>query len=241
MTGTLSGRLFGEVPERALAVYAHPDDADVSCGGTLGAWATAGCEVHLIVVTQGEKGTKDPGADTKELASRRAAEVEGGALALGLASVEFLGIPDGETPEALWLLETLVARIRRLEPQVCLGHDPTSILFGSVYVSHRDHRAAGWALVDAVAPAAAMPHYFPAAGPAHRVEHLLLSGTLNPDVFVDISSSLDAKIAAVSAHLSHVGPEPGWAADSVRDRAAQDGRGVGVSFAEGFRHLAPNA
>ena len=241
MSGSLSARIFGEIPERVLAVYAHPDDADVSCGGTLGAWAAAGSEVHLVVVTQGEKGTQDSDVDTMELAARRAVEVHEAADALGIASVEFLGIPDGEALEAAWLLEALVARIRRLRPQACLGHDPTSVFFGSVYISHRDHRAAGWALIDAVAPASAMPHYFPGAGAPFQVEHLLLSGTLNPDVFIDISSSIEAKVAAVRAHHSQLGLEPEWVANSVSERAAQDGRIAGVPFAEGFRYFALDA
>ena len=53
-------RLFAEVPDRAMAVYAHPDDADVACGATLARWANAGCEVHLVLVADGSKGTSDP-------------------------------------------------------------------------------------------------------------------------------------------------------------------------------------
>ena len=49
-----------DIPEVALAVYAHPDDADVACGGTLARWAKAGTAVHLVVCTDGGKGTFDP-------------------------------------------------------------------------------------------------------------------------------------------------------------------------------------
>ncbi len=55
--------LLAEVPRRALAIYAHPDDPDVSCGGTLAAWSAAGCEVHTLICTDGGKGTADPGRD----------------------------------------------------------------------------------------------------------------------------------------------------------------------------------
>ncbi|MGH9150587.1 MAG: PIG-L deacetylase family protein, partial [Acidimicrobiales bacterium] len=60
-----------EAPARALAVYAHPDDADVSCGGTLARWAAAGAEVGLVVANLGDKGSSDPGADPAALAARR--------------------------------------------------------------------------------------------------------------------------------------------------------------------------
>jgi LmbE family N-acetylglucosaminyl deacetylase len=230
-------RLFSLVPERALAVYAHPDDADVSCGGSLARWGAAGAEVHLVVLTDGGKGSEDPAADSTSLAATRVLEVQAGAAALGIDSVELLGIPDGEVPEAAWLLEQLVERIRRLRPDVVLGHDPTSVFFGSVYVNHRDHRAAGWALLDAVAPASAMPLYFPQAGAAHKVPHVLLSGTMTPDAYVDVSDSIEAKVAAVRCHASQLEDDPEWVSKTVRRRAEEDGRGVGVRFAEGFRHL----
>ena len=54
--------LMTEIPERALAIYAHPDDPDVSCGGTLAAWAKAGCEVRVVLCTDGGKGSPDPSA-----------------------------------------------------------------------------------------------------------------------------------------------------------------------------------
>ncbi len=85
-----------------------------------------------------------------------------------------------------------------------------------------------------------MPHYFPEAGAPWAVEHLLMAGTLSPDAFVDITGSLDAKIEAVQAHRSQLGEETGWVADSVRQRAEDDGAVVGVQYAEGFRHLILN-
>ena len=64
--------LLDEVPDRVLAVYAHPDDPDVSCGGTLARWSGAGAEVHVLICTNGDKGTTDPAVDPRDLAARRA-------------------------------------------------------------------------------------------------------------------------------------------------------------------------
>ena len=50
-------QVIEETPGVVLAVYAHPDDADVGCGGTLARWAKGGSAVHLIVCTDGGKGT----------------------------------------------------------------------------------------------------------------------------------------------------------------------------------------
>src|SRR3954465_9470609 len=63
--------LFAATPSRALAIYAHPDDAEVSCGGTMARWSAAGAEVHVIVCTRGDKGSSDPAVDPAELADRR--------------------------------------------------------------------------------------------------------------------------------------------------------------------------
>ena len=229
--------LFAEVPERVLAVYAHPDDADVACGATLARWADAGSEVHLLLLADGGKGTSDPAVEPADLAATRALEVAAAVDVLGLATVEILGIADGEVPEQLDLIETLVQRIRNLRPSCVLGHDPTAVFFGSVYVNHRDHRAAGWALLDAVSPSAAQPHYFPDSGPPHRVNDVLLSGTLEADTYVDVSSTIDRKVDAVTAHGSQLPGDHEWIRSSVRQRAAEVGRAAGVAFAEGFRHL----
>ena len=52
----------GAAPARALAVYAHPDDPEGSCGGTLAHWAAHGAEVRLVVVNAGDKGAPDRAA-----------------------------------------------------------------------------------------------------------------------------------------------------------------------------------
>ena len=61
------------VPGRVLAVGAHPDDIEFGCGATLAKWSAAGCAVHLLVLTDGSKGTWDPDADPAALAATRIA------------------------------------------------------------------------------------------------------------------------------------------------------------------------
>ena len=67
--------LVDAVPARVLAVYAHPDDPEISCGGTLARWARDGAEVHVLICTRGEKGSPDPDQDPEELARLRMQEV----------------------------------------------------------------------------------------------------------------------------------------------------------------------
>lgn len=224
-------------PGSALAVYAHPDDPEVSCGGTLARWSAEGTQVAVCICAEGDKGSMDPTVAGDRLAALRRQEVQAAGAVLGVASHHFLGFPDGELDDGADLRGRLVALIRTLRPDVVLCPDPTAVFFGQHYANHRDHRMVGWATLDAVAPAAANPHYFPGAGAAHQVSVLYLSGTLEPDVWVDITEVVERKAQAVACHASQVG-EPGeWLRSVVRQRAEAGGRQAGVRYAEGFRRL----
>ena len=230
--------VLDDVPERVLAVYAHPDDPEVSCGGTLARWAAAGAEVHVVIACQGDKGSQDPATDPVALAARRAEEVSAAGDALGLAGVELLGHPDGDLDVTTGLKAEIVGLVRRFRPDTVVAPDPTAVFFGDGYVSHADHRAIGWAALDAVAPAAASPLYYRELGDAHQVRTVLLTGTLDPDTWVDIEAALDAKVAAIFAHRSQLADDADeWLADFVRHRAEEEGRKAGVAFAESFRRL----
>lgn len=229
--------LLDKAPGVALAVYAHPDDADVSCGGTMARWAAAGARVEVVVCTQGDKGSSDPACRPAELARRRAGEVAAAAGRLGLAGHHLLGHPDGEIDNTPELRAELVGLVRRLKPEVVICPDPTAVLFGSRYFNHRDHRAVGWAVLDAVSPAAANPHYFPDHGPPHQVEAVYLSGSLEPDLWVDITGFIEVKAETLLCHESQVGEEGEWFRQVVRSRAEEEGRAAGVAYAEGFRLL----
>jgi len=223
-------------PERALAVFAHPDDPEVACGGTLARWASLGTEVHLVIACRGEKGGADPDTDPDALAASRAEEVARAAEVLQLASVEHLGHPDGEIENDAALRARLIEIIRRLRPDALVAPDPTAIFFGDSYVNHRDHRQLGWAVLDTLVPAASPP-YVPEAGPAHQVALVLLAGTLDADAWVDIGSVLDTKVAAVSCHESRLGGDPELIAELLAHRAAEAGQRAGIDHAEAFRRL----
>jgi LmbE family N-acetylglucosaminyl deacetylase len=229
--------LVDESPARALAVYAHPDDADVSCGGTMARWAAEGAEVHVVICTSGDKGSSDPTTDPAELSRRRAGEAAAATRALGLAGHHLLGHPDGEIDNDRSFRGELVGLIRRLRPQVVACPDPTAVFFGARYFNHRDHREVGWATLDAVLPAAASPHYFPEQGPPHQVDAVYLSGTLEPDALVDISDFVEVKAEALLCHESQLGETGEWLRQVVRQRAEDAGRAAGVPYAEGFRLL----
>ena len=229
--------LAADVPASALAVYAHPDDAEISCGGTLARWAAAGAAVHVLVCATGDKGSVDPTTDPAALAEQRRQECDAAAAVLGLAGHHRLDHPDGTVEADTVLVGEIVAVIRDVRPEVVVCPDPTAQIFGDRYWNHRDHRAVGTATLDAVAPAAANPHYFPSAGAPHQVAAVYLSGTLEPNVWVDVSDAIETKIDALFCHRSQLQDTTEWFRGFLRERAEETGRAAGVPYAEGFRRL----
>ncbi|MCA1657333.1 MAG: hypothetical protein LC713_06450, partial [Actinobacteria bacterium] len=76
------------------------------------------------------------------------------------------------------------------------------------------------------------------AGPPHPVPVVLLSGTLAPNVWVDVASALDTKVAALACHRTQLGSEgEEWLRAVITARAEDDGRAGGTRLAEGFRRL----
>ncbi len=230
--------LIRKVPARVLAVYAHPDDHEMSCGGTLARWSEAGADVHVVIATRGEKGSGDPTTDTDALAAQRAREAHAAGEVLGVRGIEMLGEPDGELTNSSELRGRLVEVVRRVRPDVVICPDPTAVFFGETYVNHIDHREIGWATLDAVAPAASSPLYFPDTGPAHQTSTVLLTGVLEPTVWVDITSAFPKKIEALFCHASRLDADATqWLERLVRGRALDEGRRAGVELAEGFRRV----
>ena len=228
-------------PRVALAVGAHPDDVEFGCGATLAKWAADGAVVHHLVCTDGSKGTWDPHADVAALAVRRQEEQREAARRLcgdGAGEVVFLGRVDGELENDRETRSLVAAAIRRLRPDVVLGHDPWKR-----YRLHPDHRNAGLLVCDAVV-AARDPHFFPEHGIAHhRPTHLLLFEADEPDHLEDVSEWVEHKLAALEAHESQF-ESTMKAADEqqleafrtrIRDRLAGLGAAHGVEAAELFK------
>jgi LmbE family N-acetylglucosaminyl deacetylase len=206
----------GYVPPSAMAIYAHPDDIEFTVAGTVAKWARSGCEVTFVLITSGNAGTHDRTFTRKSLARVREREERESAR---------------------------VRRIRRHRPEVVLCNDPKALFFGDRYINHPDHLAAGKAALEAVFPCAEMELLWPEAGVPHKVHAVYVSSTPAPDTWVDVTETIDAKIAALSAHRSQMGERDiaplilGWAMDEAR-RAPKAARGNGTrrpKHAEAFR------
>jgi len=230
-----------ETPACALAIYGHPDDPEISAGGTLARWADAGAEINVVITTRGDKGTSDPDADIRALVETRVNETKLAARVLGVSQTYFLDHADGELENDRELRLELVRLVRQLRPDVVLCPDPTAVFFGDGYVNHRDHRVTGWATLDAVSPAASTPHYFPelrAEGlDVHAVRAVYLSGTLEPNLWIDIGATLERKIDALFCHESQLVETGDWFREFLRESALGAGRAAGVAYAEAFRRI----
>ncbi len=234
-------------PERALTIGAHPDDAEFGAGGTLAWWAEAGCEITMLVMTDGSKGTWDPALQSSDLAHARRREQEEAADRLGASRVVMLEHVDGELETTMELRRELALWIRKIRPDVVLTHDPWQR-----YQLHPDHRATGFSAIDAVV--AARDHlFFPeqlvdGVG-KHRPTWILLWSADEPNHWVNIEQYLDHKVAALLEHSSQ-GQTTMADAQSSSDAAAdfrrrieswahRVGRPADLELAEAFRAIKP--
>ncbi len=226
------------VPERAMFIYAHPDDIEFSVAGTAAIWAKNGCDVVYVVITDGNVGSHVPGQTVEDVATLRRAEQQAAADVVGARCV-FLGYHDGLLQPTLELRKELVRQIRIHRPNVVVCSDPTVTFPNDFYINHPDHRAAAQAAIDAVFPAAEMPLLYPdltAEGlDGHKVNYVYVSWVSDPNVYVDISDTIELKIAALQKHVSQMGD---WDVEgNLRQRAAETGAKVGFDYAEAYRRI----
>jgi LmbE family N-acetylglucosaminyl deacetylase len=150
-----------------------------------------------------------------------------------VSEVVFLGYDDGQLQPTLDLRRDLVRAIREHKPEVVIASDPTRIFFGDDYINHPDHRAAAQAALDAVAPSCAMPLLWPEAGQPHRVRQVYIRSSEHANLWVDISDSLDLKIAALKRHVSQMGD---WdPTEMIKAWAAEEGKEKELAFSESYR------
>lgn len=228
------------VPERVLAVMAHPDDPEFSSAGTIALWTRAGAAVAYVILTDGSKGSSDRTMTAERLTALREAEQRAAATSLGVAQVTFLGYPDGALVPDIDLRHTLARQIRRHRPDLVLTHDPSAYYFDR-YINHPDHRAAGQATLEAVFPTARdwlnAPHLLADEGlEPHAVREVWLTGTREPDTWIDIAPTFDLKLAALRQHASQI-REPHALESRLRERAASLAEGHGMTLAEAFKRI----
>ncbi|OGO50525.1 MAG: hypothetical protein A2148_01095 [Chloroflexi bacterium RBG_16_68_14] len=227
----------GDHPKVALAIAAHPDDADFGCAGTAHLWSQQGWQFYYLVCSDGSKGTEDPSLTADRLVPMRQREQRAAAEALGVKDVFFLdGYVDGELTYSRQLLGDVVRVIRRIRPYAVFTHDPTQVIIRNSFINHSDHRTAGLVAIDAVYPAARdrwnFPEQLEEGLEPHKVKELFIWSLEQANFVVDISEVVETKIQALLRHTSQFG-EGDEFLKFVRERwRGEDGR-----YTERFRRV----
>lgn len=215
-----------------LVIQAHPDDAEWLCAGTVALLIAEGCAVHYLFITRGDQGSNDPAMTQEQIAVIREREQRQAADLLGVKSVTFLeGYGDGEVEATMGLRRDLVGAIRQLKPNIIFSFDP----WGSNGVhAHPDHRAAAVCTLDAIAVARnrfTYPEQLIEGITEHSVQQVYFYGTDRPNHWVDITTTLEQKLAALHLHASQMGPQVD---ERIRRRAIQAGAAPKYTYAEQF-------
>ena len=213
-----------------VAFATHPDDAEISCGGTLIKLADAGRTVVVVDLTAGELGTRGT-------VETRAAEAEAATKILGIHSRETLGLPDGSLDASPDCKRAVVESIRRWRPRA---------LFLPYYEDrHPDHVRASRLIYEAAFLSGLVQ--FETGQHAHRPDQLFYYMgwyEFEPTVVVDITEQVDRKLAAIYAYETQFNPDTERGPQTrltspttdwlIRSRMAHLGARIGAKYGEGF-------
>ena len=223
---------------RVLVFSAHPDDLDFGCSGTVAKWTKEGREVHYCILTDGSKGKHIKISD-HELVRIREKEQKNAANVVGVKDIIFLREKDGELENTKELRKKLVKVIRTIRPDIVMCFDPANRSFDNFYRFHRDHRISSEIVFDAIYPAAGSEAFFPELTkkyPPHKIKEAWFYATNNPNVFVDISKTIDKKIEALKQHKSQI-KDFNEVEGRIKSWARKFGKRAKVKYAEGFRKV----
>ena len=191
--------------KRILVVMAHPDDCDFGAGGTIAHWTAKGIHVSYCIITNGDQGGEESGIPLEEMPKVRQKEQRDAGRALGVADIQFLNYRDGWLTPTIELRKDIVREIRRAKPDRMVIQSPERN-WDRIGASHPDHLAAGETAIQAVYPDARNPFAFTdlrAEGfEPWRVREVWVTGSPNPNHFVDITDTFDKKMAALHSHVS---------------------------------------
>jgi bacillithiol biosynthesis deacetylase BshB1 len=215
-----------------LVMAAHPDDAELSCAGTILKHIAAGKKVGIVDFTRGELGTRG----TPEIRLEESADAT---KILGLQARENLGIRDGFFRNDEETQLKLIEVIRKYQPDIVLAN--------ALEDRHPDHGKGAQLAIDACflsglrqIKTGDLPAWRPA-----QVYHYIQDRYLEPDFVVDISANWDQKEAAIRAFKSQFfdpnSAEPASYISSpdflhfIQARAMEMGHKIGVKYGEGFQ------
>jgi LmbE family N-acetylglucosaminyl deacetylase len=195
---------------RILVITAHPDDVDFGAAGSVARWTSEGVEVAYCVVTDGDAGGFDERIPRSDIPGIRQSEQRAAAAVAGVSDVTFLAYPDGRLVPSLDLRRDIARVIRKTRPHRVLCPSPQR-MWARIFASHPDHLAAGEAAMCAVYPDARNPFAHPellAEGcEPWTVDHVWLMAHDPQNRWVDVTDTIDRKVAALRCHASQL-PDP---------------------------------
>ena len=207
-------KIFGD-KKRILAIFAHPDDLELYCGGTVARLIADGKIVRSVKVTSGDMGSRQEKISEVELKNLRETEDSASMSVLGISPQNniYLHVTDGQVENTLGNIGKIAKQIRLFQPDLIITHNPVDpvIRFDAEnsWFNHRDHRVTGQLTLDAAYPYSRdilfFPEHFqdPTAKSWSCTEFLIVDSYSHIDsVFIDVTDHLDKRVAAHSQHQS---------------------------------------
>ncbi len=214
-----------------LAIAAHRDDVEQTCGGTLLAMHSRGWRTGILDLTQGESGTRGTAAE-------REAEANDAARILNVAHREALDLPDGNVQNTLENRLKIAAVLRRLRPRV--------VILPYWQGRHPDHYTTATLGYEACFVSGLAKIETPGGHPPHRPFKILyasLYADVRPTFVVDITPHIEQRLQSLLAYRSQYGQQPAGAGlfvpeEDIRERTFASARHygllAGVRYAEPF-------
>lgn len=213
---------------------AHPDDAEIACGGTLAILSSQGKEIRYLICTSGDKGTKDLTASPHWIAQTREEEQLRAAQSLGVKKVNFLRHADGELRNSPGLRDEIALIVRNFKPDTVFTHDPWRL-----YQLHPDHRECGFAVCDAVVTARDhlfLPAFYEVGFSPHSPDQILLCFPEKAELVVNITDFMETKLSALKHHESQIKRVPHWR-EKIRKIGADMAEGKDFTYGEAFKRI----
>ena len=240
MVEVKGSRLVESTENVVLALMAHPDDAEFLCGGTLALLAKHGWRIHVATATPG-----DCGSTTLKPEAIAAIRRQEGRSAVAILGGQFHCLERRDL-QVRYDTDTLVAAcglLREVRPRLVITHSPSDYMLDHEQISLVARAAA----FSAPIPNAPAP---PGSRPLEAIPHLYYADPIEgkdalgdpvfPGLLIDISTTLDTKLAMLACHASqrewlrsHHGVDEYL--DTARRWSRERGTLAGVAYAEGYR------
>jgi len=196
-----------------MAIFAHPDDLEIMCGGLIARLVADGKEVCSIKVTSGDMGSRQEKISQVDLLNAREVEDSVAMNILGIKPENniYLRLPDGRVENTVENIGKIVEQIRVFQPDLIITHNPEVSIVrfdkDNSWFNHRDHRATGQLTFDAAYPYSRdllfFPEHFqnPLAKSWACDKFLVVDSYDHPDsVFIDVTNFVEKRVQAQASH-----------------------------------------